>query len=105
MNITIKHTLTKQIMLIALLDHYYGLCGAYTIEEKNALTEKYTKELKQLSKKNALKIVKTMLYQFGRQGEHSDGFFDASFELGEERKCWVEKIEKWIFKHYTHLYE
>lgn len=62
-------------------------------------------ELDKLTKKRAEEILKTQIRLFGKQGEHPDGFFESTDEIGEEYNETVDIVHKWIMNKYPNLIE
>lgn len=103
MKINIVQYVTVGVFRLALMDYYYNLSGGFSDEERNDNDEKYSKELKNLTKTNAKKILKQQLKIYGTQGCYHDGFFEAATDVEEQRNFWFEECNKWVLKNYPNL--
>jgi len=72
-----------------------------------ALTDHFSREGENfdssITKKAAKKILINELKWYGQQGEHTDGFFEAAYEIGELRNSIFAECEKWVIKNYPYL--
>ena len=86
--IKVEHYVQIDAFCVALTDHYY----------RNSLP--FDNKLK---RNEAMGILKRSLFFHGIAGEYSDGFFEASFELSEQRNAIFEKAKQWVAKNYPYL--
>jgi len=89
-------------MLVIKVDHYVKGSDLAT-----ALTDYYFNKSepfnKKLKRREALKILRHRLFFYGLNGEYDAGYFEASYELAEERKLIYEPAKDWIVRNYPHL--
>jgi hypothetical protein len=89
-------------MLVIKVEHFVK-CGDFA----TALTDYYYNKSepfnKKLKRREAMEILNHRLFFYGLNGEYDAGFFEASFELGEERKLIYEPAREWVIKNYPHL--
>jgi hypothetical protein len=100
---SISHDVTRLILATCLCDYFYNLSGGYSEEEREEKDIKYSLELQKLRKREALKIVKKQLRNYGFQGCYYDGFFEGATDVAEQREFWWLNVYKWIDKHYPFL--
>lgn len=89
-------------MLVVKVEHYVKASDFAT-----ALTDYYYNKSepfnKKLKRREAMEILSHRLFFYGLNGEYDAGFFEASYELGEERKLIYEPAKEWVIKNYPHL--
>lgn len=86
--IKIEHYVKGNDFARALTDHYFGLSADFNL---------------QLKKAEAFKILKRSLFFTGLKGEYESDYFEASFELGEQRNLIFNEAIKWVENNYPHL--
>lgn len=89
-------------MLVIKVEHYVK-CSDFA----TALTDYYYNKSepfnKKLKRREAMEILNHRLFFYGLNGEYDAGYFEASFELGEERKLIYKHAKEWVIKNYPHL--
>lgn len=100
---SLKFNITKAILQLCLCDYYYNLSGGFSEDEKEKNNIKYKKELDTLKKRDAIKIVKKQLYNYGLQGSYQDGFFHSATDVIEQRDFWWLNVNEWCNKVYPNL--
>lgn len=89
-------------MIVFKVDHFVKLS-----DFSRALTDYYYSKSSDfdqaLTRRQAVRILKEQLFFHGLNGEYGDGFFEASFEAGNEYNAIYEKCFEWVKKNYPHL--
>ena len=89
-------------ILVVRVEHFVK-CSDFA----NALTDFYYNKSepfnKKLKRREAMRILNHGLFFYGLNGEYDGSFFEASYELGEERKLIYEPAMEWVINNYPHL--
>jgi hypothetical protein len=86
--VKVEHYVKGSDFATALTDYFYNK------------SEPFNKKLK---RREAMEILNHRLFFYGLNGEYDAGFFEASYELGEERNLIYEPAKEWVIKNYPYL--
>jgi len=86
--INVAHFVKLGDWATALTDYYYNKSESFP----DKLTKKESKE-----------ILYWQLFVNGLRGEYEDGFFEASYELGEIYNAIYQSAKQWVSKNYPYL--